>query len=217
MLMTTQERCTHLMTSLAVVSGGFDPLHPGHIRLIDDASLFGDVIVFLNSDEWLIRKKGACLMTFDDRKEVLMSMTSVSEVLEIDDTDGSVSSDLQDLRNTHKGDLYFCNGGDRSKGNVPEEESVKGVIFKYGVGGDYKIASSSTYLKDYIKAVTNTNPYVKKWGNYVILYESKNIKVKLLNIAPGQGISFQRHKKRNEFWVYKKENYNYTILIWMVK
>ena len=80
MLMTTQERCTHLMTSLAVVSGGFDPLHPGHIRLIDDASLFGDVIVFLNSDEWLVRKKGACLMTFDDRKEVLMCMTSVSEV-----------------------------------------------------------------------------------------------------------------------------------------
>ena len=202
--MITQERYTHSMTSLSVVSGGFDPLHPGHIRLIDDASLYGDVIVFLNSDDWLVRKKGACLMTFEDRKEVLMSMTSVSEVLEIDDTDGSVSNDLQDLRNTHKGDLYFCNGGDRSKGNVPEEESVKGIIFKYGVGGDYKIASSSTYLKDYIKAVTNTNPYVKKWGNYVILYESKNIKVKLLNIAPGQGISFQKHKKRNEFWVYKK-------------
>lgn len=190
------------MSNLSVVSGGFDPLHPGHIRLIEEASQFGSVIVLLNSDEWLVRKKGACLMTFDDRSEVLMSMTAVSEVLEVDDSDDSVAKTLQELREQETGKIYFCNGGDRSPGRVPEE-GVKGVIFEYGVGGDYKIASSSTYLNDYIKAKTNTIPVVKKWGNYVVLYESKHIKAKLLTINPGEGISLQRHKHRREFWVYK--------------
>ena len=62
------------MSNISVVSGGFDPLHPGHIRLIEEATHWGSVIVLLNSDEWLIRKKGACLMTFDDRKEVDLSI-----------------------------------------------------------------------------------------------------------------------------------------------
>ena len=92
-----------------MVSGGFDPIHVGHIRMIIEASQFGDVIVVANSDEWLFRKKGYTFMGFHERREILMSIKGVIDVVSVDDEDGTVCSALR----MHK-PTFFANGGDRN-------------------------------------------------------------------------------------------------------
>lgn len=122
------------------LSGGFDPVHKGHIRMIADAACFGKVIVLLNSDDWLKRKKGACFMDFEHRKEIVESIRNVYCVLPAQDADDTVCESLKDL-----GGLihFFGNGGDRFKHNTPESEICEknGIRIIYGLGGG-KIASS---------------------------------------------------------------------------
>ena len=129
-----------------VVSGGFDPIHVGHVRMIQEASVFGDVIVILNSDDWLIEKKGYTFMPFEERSEILMSIKGVTKVVPTIDLDNTVCETLRQLKPT-----YFANGGDRKEGNVPEENVCKreGIVMLWGVGGG-KIQSSS-WLVDAIK------------------------------------------------------------------
>ena len=129
-----------------VVSGGFDPIHVGHVRMIQEASVFGDVIVILNSDDWLIEKKGYTFMPFEERSEILMSIKGVTKVVPTIDLDNTVCETLRQLKPT-----YFANGGDRKEGNVPEENVCKreGIEMLWGVGGG-KIQSSS-WLVDAIK------------------------------------------------------------------
>lgn len=127
------------------LSGGFDPIHPGHIRMINDASCFGKVIVLLNSDAWLSRKKGKPFMCFEQRKEVLEAVRNVYCVLPAIDDDGTVCKSLTDLKFIIS---YFGNGGDRNENNTPEdklcERNETPII--YGLGGG-KIASSSDMAK----------------------------------------------------------------------
>ena len=122
-----------------MVSGGFDPVHAGHIRLIRDAAQYGDVIVIANSDEWLFRKKGFVFMDFEARAEILNSIKGVVLVDSVDDGDGTVCEAI--LR--HKPD-YFANGGDRGDKNTPEMKICNklGIEMLFGVGGG-KIQSSS--------------------------------------------------------------------------
>ena len=129
-----------------VVSGGFDPIHVGHVRMIQEASVFGEVIVILNSDDWLIEKKGYTFMPFEERSEILMSIKGVTKVVPTIDLDNTVCETLRQLKPT-----YFANGGDRKEGNVPEENVCKreSIIMLWGVGGG-KIQSSS-WLVDAIK------------------------------------------------------------------
>ena len=117
---------------IVMVSGGFDPVHAGHIRMIRDAANFGEVIVIANSDEWLFRKKGFVFMTFDQRAEILNSIKGVILVDSVDDTDGTVCEAIRRLKPD-----YFANGGDRGRSNTPEQ-----------VGGDKKLASSSELVKN---------------------------------------------------------------------
>ena len=98
-----------------MVSGGFDPVHAGHIRMIRDAANFGDVIVVANSDDWLFRKKGFVFMTFEQRAEILNAIKGVILVDSVDDTDGTVCEAIR----RHKPN-FFANGGDRGRGNTPE-------------------------------------------------------------------------------------------------
>lgn len=121
------------------VSGGFDPPHSGHIRMIQEASQFGEVIIVLNSDAWLMRKKGYVFMSWDERKEILEAIKGVKKVVEVDDSDGTVCEAL--LR--HKPN-YFANGGDRSDKNTPELTVCKynNITMVWGIGGE-KIQSSS--------------------------------------------------------------------------
>lgn len=121
------------------VSGGMDPVHKGHVRMIQEAAQFGDVIIILNSDDWLMRKKGFVFMSWEERAEILESIKGVTKVVRVDDTDGSVCEALRREKPT-----YFANGGDRTDKNTPEMDvcSELGITMLWGVGGG-KIQSSS--------------------------------------------------------------------------
>jgi D-beta-D-heptose 7-phosphate kinase/D-beta-D-heptose 1-phosphate adenosyltransferase len=127
-----------------LVSGGFDPVHIGHIRMIIEASKHGDVIVVANSDDWLFRKKGFVFMEFEERAEILSSIKGVIKVSGVDDSDGTVCEAIRRLKPD-----YFANGGDRKKHNTPEQSVCEelGIEMLWGVGGDYKANSSSTLVE----------------------------------------------------------------------
>ena len=122
-----------------MVSGGFDPLHIGHLRMIKEAAQHGKVIVVVNSDAWLLRKKGFIFMPFEERKEIIEGYTEVDRVEAVDDSDGTVCEALWRLKPT-----YFANGGDRTSNNTPEMRLCEqlGIEMLWSVGGG-KIQSSS--------------------------------------------------------------------------
>jgi len=124
------------------VSGGFDPIHIGHIRMMKEASQFGELIVFLNKDDFLMRKKSYVFMPFEQRKEVIEAIKYVKEVIQVIDIDDTVCETLK----KYKPDI-FANGGDRTKDNIPEVEVCKnlGIEMKFWIGG-IKIESSSNLI-----------------------------------------------------------------------
>ena len=126
------------------VSGGFDPVHIGHVRMIQAAAKFGDVIVICNSDAWLKRKKGYSFMPFDERAEIIRAFKGVKDVIEADDDDGSVCETLKVLQPD-----IFANGGDRFNTNTPETQTCKkyDIEMLWGVGGG-KIQSSSDLVSN---------------------------------------------------------------------
>lgn len=125
--------------TIVCVSGGFDPLHHGHIRLIKEASGYGDVVVILNSDEWLMRKKGYVFMPYQYRAEIIGAIKGVIDVFPVDDSDDTVLKALRQIQPD-----YFANGGDRVPMNTPEMVYCLdyGIKPLWGVGGE-KAASSS--------------------------------------------------------------------------
>tara|TARA_Y100000592_G_scaffold100480_1_gene180727 strand:+ start:127 stop:576 length:450 start_codon:yes stop_codon:yes gene_type:complete len=131
-----------------MVSGGFDPVHAGHIRMIRAAAKYGDVIVIANSDAWLHNKKGFVFMDFHQRSEILNAIKGVILVDSVDDSDGTVCEAIRRLRPT-----YFANGGDRGKHNTPEQNVCDelGIEMLWSIGGDEKVAASS----DLVKSVVN--------------------------------------------------------------
>lgn len=140
---------------VVAVSGGFDPIHIGHIRYIQEAKALGDrLIVILNNDHWLLKKKGYVFMSQGERKEILQAINGVDEVVltehEKDTEDKSVCQALRSIR-PH----IFVNGGDRNQENIPEvpvcEEIGCTMIFNVGRGG--KVQSSSWLVDAYTKEV----------------------------------------------------------------
>lgn len=132
-----------------MVSGGFDPVHVGHIRMIREAAQHGDVIVVANSDNWLFRKKGFVFMEFNKRSEILNSIKGVILVDSVDDSDGTVCEAIR----RHNPD-FFANGGDRGRSNTPEQDVCEelGVELLWGIGGDYKADASSTLVERFRKS-----------------------------------------------------------------
>lgn len=131
------------------VSGGFDPIHKGHVRMILAAAQYGDVIVILNSDKWLKKKKGYVFMSWDERAEIIRSIRGVVNVVNtINDLDDTVCQTLRDLKRDIGLD-YFANGGDRIIANTPEmavcSELEIGML--WNVGGE-KIQSSSSLVNE---------------------------------------------------------------------
>lgn len=122
-----------------MLSGGFDPIHVGHVRMILDAATHGEVIIAANSDDWLMRKKGYIFMPWEERAEILASIRGVKSVVTVDDADNSVCEAISRVRP----DL-FGNGGDRKSNNTPEVDLCNelGIGLVWNVGGD-KIQSSS--------------------------------------------------------------------------
>ena len=195
---------------IIVVSGGFDPLHAGHIAYFKAAKENGDkLIVALNSDNWLENKKGKAFMPFFERKEIVSNLSCVDEVIDFEDDEyGSAINALKKVKKSYpKDQIYFANGGDRNKSNIPEM-SVNEVEFLFGVGGNDKKNSSSWILKSW--------QFYKEeriWGKFYNLFEDDGVKVKELIVSPGKGMSFQRHFKRNEIWLVSKGSCNVTYSI----
>lgn len=127
-----------------VISGGFDPIHIGHIRLIKEAKGLGDeLIVILNNNEFLIRKKGYVFMLLIERIEILRSIRGVDSVMVAIDDDDTVAKTIEVLRPD-----IFANGGDRTEANPEEEKSCSkiGCEMVFGVGGG-KVQSSSRLVR----------------------------------------------------------------------
>lgn len=132
------------MDRVVLLSGGFDPVHVGHLRMIQHAAEYGDVVVALNSDEWLMRKKGYVFMPFEERREIIAGFRGVSAAVEVVDKDDTVCETIRTYN-----PWYFGNGGDRKGDNTPEVQVCKelGVELLWNLGGG-KIQSSSELVKN---------------------------------------------------------------------
>ena len=194
------------MTTVVLVTGGFDPLHSGHIAYFEAAREFvpdpesGDQLwVALNSDAWLARKKGRSFMPVQERASIVKNLWMVDRVITgFDDSDGSASGAIHQAFNLGAEHIIFANGGDRGTGNTPEQ-NVYGdnpnVDFFFGIGGEDKKNSSSWILKDWKAPKTE-----REWGHYRELYSGDGFAVKELVIAPHSKLSMQRHQHRSETW-----------------
>ena len=141
------------MNTLVLVTGGFDPLHSGHIAYFKAAKELGTLGVGVNSDEWLVRKKGKFFMTAAERISIIKELKCVDLVIEFRDHDDTANDAIDMALQVYK-KVIFCNGGDRTKENIPEMEKYgkdDRVEFKWGVGGSDKKNSSSWILEDYLE------------------------------------------------------------------
>jgi len=131
-----------------MISGGFDPLHIGHLEMIKEAKKLGDkLLVVLNCDDWLVRKKGKYFMNQNDRAELVGSIRYVDDVYVLQ----SDSNDVGEAIAKFKPDI-FANGGDRKdEASIPEAKLCKefGIEMVFNVGKSGKIRSSSDLLKNY--------------------------------------------------------------------
>jgi D-beta-D-heptose 7-phosphate kinase/D-beta-D-heptose 1-phosphate adenosyltransferase len=187
------------MKTIVLVTGGFDPLHSGHIAYFRAAKQLGDTLVVgVNSDAWLVRKKGRAFMPWDERMAIVKNIKDVDFVLEFNDDDGSAKSAIKLARQTwpdHK--IVFANGGDRTDANIPEMEfEDTNLEFAFGVGGFNKANSSSWILEEWKAPKTG-----RAWGYYRVLHEQgQEVKVKELTVLPKTCLSMQRHQDRAEHW-----------------
>jgi cytidyltransferase-like protein len=199
------------MKKLVLVTGGFDPIHSGHISYFKSAKQLGDILVVgINSDAWLTRKKGSAFMPFHERMSIVKNLRDVDFVLEFNDDDGSARQAIKLARQTwpdHQ--IIFANGGDRTDKNIPEMDiDDPNIKFIFGVGGFDKLNSSSWILQEWKAPKTE-----RLWGYYKVLHEvDKKVKLKELTVDPGKHLSMQRHASRAEFWfVSEGEATVYTI------
>ena len=186
---------------VVLVTGGFDPLHSGHLAYFEEAKKLGDkLIVGVNSDEWLTRKKGRPFMCFEERVAIIREMEIVDKVIGFDDSDDSACHAIFHTLSTH-GDIkvIFANGGDRTNTTTPEYATygdMPKVEFVFGVGGEDKKNSSSWILDEWKAPKTE-----RTWGYYRVIHEyDQHTKVKELAVPPGNKLSMQRHQERSEHW-----------------
>lgn len=181
---------------VVLVTGGFDPLHSGHIEYFKAAKKLGFLLlVGVNSDAWLTRKKGQPFMPIQERKTIIENLYQVHKVIEFDDSDDTAIDAIRVVKQLYpKAKIIFANGGDRTKDNIPEMV-FDDVEFVFGVGGENKMNSSSWILREWKHPKT-----LREWGYYRILHDVNGCKVKELTVEPGKSLSMQRHFNRHEFW-----------------
>ena len=189
------------MKVIVLVTGGFDPLHSGHIEYFKAAKELGDELhVGLNSDEWLTNKKGRPFMPFAERAAVVENLSVVDRVISFDDKDGTACGAIYKTLATN-GDIkiIFANGGDRTNTTTPEYKTygdLPKIDFVFGVGGENKMNSSSWILEEWKAPKTE-----RSWGYYRVIHEyDTHTKVKELAVPPGGKLSMQRHQHRSEHW-----------------
>jgi cytidyltransferase-like protein len=185
------------MSKVVLVTGGFDPVHSGHISYLNHAQHLGDhLVVGLNSDEWLERKKGRAFMPWQERMIILDNLHMTDDVITFDDSDGTACDAIRKVKEKYPdAHIIFANGGDRTADNIPEM-IFDDVEFVFGVGGEDKKNSSSWILTEWKAPKTE-----RQWGYYRVLHEDgKEVKVKELTVDPGKTLSMQRHNERAEHW-----------------
>ena len=185
-----------MINRVVLCTGGFDPLHSGHIDYFRNARRLGDILVVgVNSDSWLRRKKGREFMPSYERVKIIENLRMVDHCILFNDTDDHAIEAIRNVKMMYpNSQIIFANGGDRTEENIPEMNEP-GVIFEFGVGGYDKKNSSSWILEEW-KAPKTERP----WGYYRILHEVSGTKVKELTIEPGQSLTTQRHYDRDEHW-----------------
>jgi D-beta-D-heptose 7-phosphate kinase/D-beta-D-heptose 1-phosphate adenosyltransferase len=173
-----------------VVSGYFDPLHLGHLKMFKEAAELGDLVVIVNNTEQTINKKGYEFMPAVERAHIIQELSCVKEAWTAIDKNGTVCETLRKLQPD-----IFCNGGDRFEDNIPEKKICEelGIKMVFGVGGG-KIQSSSDLVKN--AKVKQERP----WGYWEILEKGDGYKIKKLVVKPGKSLSYQKHNKRAEHW-----------------
>ena len=190
------------MSNTVLVTGGFDPLHSGHIEYFKEAKTLGTkLIVGVNSDEWLTRKKGRPFMPFKERCAIIKELSVVDKVIGFDDSDDSACQAIFHTMSTNTGKIIFANGGDRTNTTTPEYTTYGDhpqVEFAFGVGGKNKANSSSWILDEW-----KTQRTERDWGYWRVLDHKpeQGYKVKELVIYPGKALSDQKHFKRSEQWM----------------
>ena len=137
---------------VSLVTGGFDPIHSGHIRYFERAKdLSNYLVVGFNTNEWLTRKKGQYFLPWIERAEIIRHLDMVDAVISWEDDDDSALGAISKcLEISEK--VIFCNGGDRIKSNIPEVMGYSDdprVEFKFAIGGEDKMNSSSWILNNY--------------------------------------------------------------------
>ena len=190
------------MKTIVLVTGGFDPLHSGHIAYFKAARELGDELyVGLNSDEWLTRKKGRPFMPLQERLAIIQELSCVDQVISFDDSDDTACGAIyKTMATSADRKIIFANGGDRTNTTTPEYKTYgehPDIEFAYGVGGENKKNSSSWILDNWKTEKTN-----RLWGWYRVLdnQPENGFKVKELVIEPGKSLSDQKHFKRSEHW-----------------
>jgi len=182
------------------VSGGFDPLHIGHVRMFKEARALGDkLVVILNNDNWLQTKKGYVFMNEQERAEIIRAFPYVDKVVVTKhakhDADRSVCRALEALK-----PAIFANGGDRFAKNIPEYILCKKLgikmVFRVGRGG--KVQSSSSMVNAARRPASRT---IRPWGEYYGWDSGNGWNLKTIYIKPKSRLSLQYHKQREEWWL----------------
>lgn len=175
-------------------------MHVGHVRMFLEAKKLGDrLVVIVNNDNWLRKKKGYVFMPESERKELIKGYGAVDDVIltehTIDDPDMTVCRALEALRPD-----VFANGGDRGASNTPESELCDrlGIEMAYNVGDGGKVQSSSWMVRDAAEAIKKNE---RPWGSFQNHHSLPGAHLKTLHVNPSSRLSLQRHKYRNETWI----------------
>jgi cytidyltransferase-like protein len=181
---------------VVLVTGGFDPLHSGHIAYFKAARELGNILVVgVNTDAWLARKKGRAFMPAPERITIVQNLSMVDHCILFGDDDNTAIEAIKNVKFMYPdADIIFANGGDRTAENIPEMV-FDDIEFVFGVGGEDKKNSSSWILKEWSQPTTE-----RAWGRYTVLDKGDGWQVKQLEFDVGKSLSDQRHFNRSEHW-----------------